>query len=305
MRTALVTGATGFVGSHLVRGLLSRRVAVHVLCRTRSDFRRLESVRNDLTVHPVSLADRGALRRVVRSIAPDHVLHLAGAATHGGIAPAMRDVVRANFRGTVNLIDACGEVEYASFINTGDAFEYGPGRGARKESQACRPATLEGITRLAATLYGQRAAQTRHMPIVTLRLFSVFGPQDDPRRLVPRVIAGARAGTPLMLSQPQIARDFLDVGDLIDLYLKVMRAGARLRGEIINAGSGRRTTIAEIVACVLRLTKSRSAVRWGAYPTAAHDGGAWVADISRAQRLLKWKPRTSLEDGLRRTIGAR
>src|SRR6185503_6767297 len=140
MPTALVTGATGFVGSHLVLGLLRRRFAVHVLCRARSDFHRLESVNKELTVHRVSLADRGELRRMVQAVAPDYVLHLAGATMHGGIAPAPRDAVRTNFLGTMNLIDACDAVEYASFVNTGDAFEYGPGRGARKESQRCRPA---------------------------------------------------------------------------------------------------------------------------------------------------------------------
>jgi UDP-glucose 4-epimerase len=298
MKKALVTGATGFIGSHVVRRLVRRGLEVHVLCRPRSRFTRLEKIRGQLTAHVVSLHDRAGLRRIVQTVAPDYVLHLAAATMHGGAAAAPAALVRTNLLGTVNLIDACDDLDYACFVNTGDSFEYGPGRGPLRESQRCRPTTLDGITKLAATLYAQQAAHAHKKPIVTLRLFSVFGPQDDPRRLVPRVVAGALAGTPLRLSRPRIARDYLYVDDLVDLYLAVMRQGAVLAGDVLNTGSGRQTTIGEIVETVLTLTGSCSEVRWNAFPTAPHDRERWVADMTRTRKLVAWRPRISLEQGL-------
>lgn len=186
MRKVFVTGATGFIGSHVVRRLLRHRFDVHVPCRARSSFARLNDVRHRLTVHAVALDDRTGLRRLMQRIAPDYVLHLAAAVMHGGTAAAPADLVRTNLLGTVNLVDACDAVDYACFVNTGDAFEYGSSRRPLKESRRCRPTTLDGITKLAATLYTQQVARARRKPLVTLRLFSVFGPLDDTRRLYSR-----------------------------------------------------------------------------------------------------------------------
>lgn len=302
MKKALITGATGFIGSHLVRRLVHQDVEIHVLCRSQSRFDRLADLRGRFAPHVTSLADRSGLRRLVRRLQPDYVVHLGAATMHGGVSPSTDALVRTTLLGTINLIDACDDVDYSCLVNTGDAFEYGPGRRAAKESARCRPTTIDGITKLAATLYAQRAARARNKPIVTVRPFSVYGPRDDVRRLVPRVIAGARSGTPLSLSRPRIARDFLYVNDLMDLYLKVLRHGPQLGGTVLNAGSGRMTTIAEIVDAVLKFTRSTSEVRWGSYPSAAHDAQHLVADITRARRLVGWRPRTSIDKGLAATI---
>src|SRR5215813_11446216 len=97
--------------------------------------------------------------------------------------------------GTVNVIDACDGVDYRGLVTTGDAFEYGPSVMPLSESEVCRPDTLHGISKLRATFYAQAAARARGRPIVTLRPFSIYGPDDHPRRLIPRVIAGALGGT--------------------------------------------------------------------------------------------------------------
>jgi len=176
--------------------------------------------------------------------------------------------------------------------------------GPLKESDVCRPDTLHGITRLGATLYAQARARNLGRPIVTLRLFSVYGPRDHPRRLVPRVIAGALAGTPIALSRPEIARDWVYVDDIVDLYMEASRMPARLAGGVFNAGSGRASCIADVVETVLRLTGSRAEARWGAFPAAAHDAGCWVADMRQTFDAFVWRPRIALEEGLERAIAA-
>ncbi len=302
MRKVLVTGAAGFIGSNLVRRLLRQRWEIHVLCRPSSRLTRLADIAGRLEIHRVGLEDRRGVRRAVGAIAPEHIVHLAAAAMHGGVAADAAQQVRTNLLGTMHLIDACEPIEYASFLNTGDAFEYGPGRGRRRESAACWPTSIDGISKLAATLYARQAARTRRKPIATLRPFSVFGPRDDPRRLLPRLIDGALREAPLQLSQPAVARDFLFVDDLVDLYLEAMGAADRLAGRVLNAASGRRTTLRQVVDAVIELTGSQSEVRWGAYPTAPHDLESWVADMSLTFEALAWRPRHDLRAGLAATL---
>lgn len=304
MGTALITGAAGFIGAHLTRRLVDAGIDVHAVCRPGADVARLASGRPQLTAHVADVRDRDALRRVVETIRPDTVFHLAAAAMKAGVAPPADVAVAANVVGTVNLIDACDAVDYACLVNTGDALEYGPGPGAGRESEPCRPATVDGVTKLCATLYAAAVARQRQRPIVTLRLFSIYGPGDDPRRLVPRVVEAALTNAPVRLSRPDIARDYLYVDDVVDLYLAVAGHGERLGGEVLNAASGRVTTIAEIVTTVRDLTGSTGEARWGSYPAAPHDASTWTADLTKTLAAVPWQPRTSLEEGLRRTITA-
>jgi nucleoside-diphosphate-sugar epimerase len=299
MTIALVTGATGFVGSHLVRRLVRDGYAVHVLCRASSDPWRIRDVLADIRVHTPSLLDAEEIREVVQAIRPDYVFHLAAAPVTAGEA----DVVAFNFLGTVNLIDACEGVDYLGLVTTGDAFEYGPSATVMSESDVCRPDTLQGITKLRATFHAQAAARARGRPIVILRPFSIYGPDDHPRRLVPQVIAGVLRGTPIALSRPEIARDWVYVEDLVELYLEASRK-PEMAGGVFNAGSGRQVTIGELVETVFRLTGSSVEARWGAFPAGAHDTDRWVADMRCTLQAFAWRPRTSLDDGLRKTIVA-
>jgi nucleoside-diphosphate-sugar epimerase len=187
-------------------------------------------------------------------------------------------------------------------VTTGDSFEYAPSSAPLRESDVGLPQSLHGLTKLAATLQARAIARARGRPIVTLRLFSTYGPQDNPRRLVPRIIAATRDGPPLQLSRPEIARDWVYIDDLVDLYLEAgARAGA-LAGQVFNAGSGRSTSLGELVELVLRLTGSTTVPRWGTFAAPAHDDTPWIADTTRCFEAFSWRPRTSLEDGLRATI---
>lgn len=257
-----------------------------------------------MRLHDGDLGDRRSLRRVVQAVAPDHVVHLAAATMRAGTPAAVDEVLRTNLLGTINLVDACDGVPYSGFVIAGDASEYGRKRRPARESDACRPTTVDGRARAIATLYARYVALTEHKPIVILRLFSVFGPGDHPARLIPRLVADARAHAPLCLSRSDVARDYLYVDDVADLFLAALRAAPRLAGRVLNAGSGRRVTLAEIVAHIRALTGSRSEARWGSFPLAPHDRGCWTADVTELRRQLDWRPAFSFEDGLRATIRA-
>ena len=299
MTAALVTGGTGFIGAHLVRRLVKHGMAVHLVCRPTANRRRLQNIASRIAWHTASLADARALRRIAERVQPDYVFHLAAATMHGGRpAAAPARVIATTVLGTVKLTAACERVPYRCFVHTGDAFEYAPRERPLRESGACRPTTVDGIAKLAASLYALAVARQRRRPIVVVRPFSIFGPLDDPRRLIPRLFAAARDGSHVALSKPDIARDFLYVDDLVDLYLDVIAQPDRAAGEIFNAGSGRETTLAALVRTIERVAGARLHPLWGTYSTAAHDAERRRADIAKARRLLGWRPRTPLARGL-------
>jgi nucleoside-diphosphate-sugar epimerase len=299
----LVTGATGFVGSHLARRLVREGHEVHVLCRTQSNFHRLHDVLPELHRHEATLGDPG-LQSLVQQVRPDQVFHLAAATVVAGATGSAAELIAVNLLGTVNLIEACETVDYASLITTGDSFEYSAGDRPLREADSCEPDTLHGITKLGATLFAQRVAESRGRPIVALRLFSTYGPYDNPRRLVPRVIAGSLSGTPITLSRREIARDWVYVDDVVELYLEAGRRARELAGRVFNAGSGIAVSIGEITDMLLRLTRSAAVPTWGGFPAPAHDATPWIADMERTFDAFDWRPRVSLEEGLRTTIAA-
>jgi nucleoside-diphosphate-sugar epimerase len=296
----LVTGGTGFVGSHLVRRLAGEGHAVSVLARHDDDTTcaRLAAVRDTITIHTADLGEPAQVARVVDAVGPQQVFHLAAAAMHAGRAPEPLEQVTTNVLGSVALMEASRALGVDAFVNVGDAFEYGPGDGRVAEQAPCRPISADGITKLAATLYGASLARALGMPVVTVRPFSVVGPGDDPRRLVPRLVETARVGGPLLLSDPRIVRDLVWVDDVIELLVRVAGAAAELRGTVLNCGSGRATTLGELVTAVERVTGSTIDARWGEFPVAEHDLHHPVADVTAATRALGWQPQTSLEEML-------
>ncbi|MDQ1431925.1 MAG: UDP-glucose 4-epimerase [Actinomycetota bacterium] len=296
MSTVLVTGATGFVGSHLLRDLVRRGHTVHALVRPDRDPARLADLAGAYTPVIADLRDAAAVGTLVRALAPSRVFHLAAATMHAGRSPGSADLVTTNLGGTVALLDACRDLDLDAFVNVGDAFEYGPGAGPIAESAVCRPTSLDGITKLAASQYGAALAASCGLPVVNVRPFSIVGRHDDPRRLVPRLVSTAREGTPVALSDPRIPRDFVAVADVVDLLGRAAEHATRLPGRVFNCGSGATTTLGELVTAVECVTGAPIRAEWGAFPVAEHDLAHPVADPTAAADELGWRAVTSLDE---------
>jgi dTDP-glucose 4,6-dehydratase len=139
-------------------------------------------------------------------------------------------------------------------------------------------------------------------PVVTLRLFTPYGPEIPKGRLMRVVVEQALLNKPISLSAPSVTRDFTYVSDIADAFMRAGDRANQLRGEIINIGSGKGTTLEELGGEVLKLCNSTSVLAFGSEKSLAYDGELWQSKNTKAKNLLDWAPKTSLHDGLLKTI---
>jgi nucleoside-diphosphate-sugar epimerase len=297
----LVTGATGFVGACLTRRLLGMGHEIHAFARQTANRWRIVDIVPHIVVHDVDLRNAHAVRQAVAAIRPEKVFHLA---TYGGFT-FQRDIdaiYAANFTGTVNLVHSCEKVGFDCFIHTGSSSEYGIKTVPMKETDLLEPLGDYAVSKAAATQFCRSEALQKGLPIATLRVFSPYGPWDDPQRLIPYVLASLLNGTAPALSSPVSVRDYVFINDVVDSYLAVMDAPI-VAGEIYNVGSGVQTGIGVVVDRIVSALDNGILPRWGTESPRRPEPAVWVADTAKMKTHFNWEATTCLEDGLQQTIG--
>lgn len=301
MARVLITGATGFVGANLARRLIRDGHDVHLIARPGYTAWRIKGLRADARVHKVSLEDRDGLLATARTIRPEWVFHLAAYGAYSWETDLER-MARTNLIGTANLIDACLSAGFEVMVNTGSSSEYGFRDHAPGEDERLEPNSLYAITKASSTHVCVWTARTRRVRIPTLRLYSAYGPYEEPNRLIPTLIVNGLEGRLPPLVSARVARDFVFVGDVVEAYLLAVARADAPGDAIYNIGSGVETTVAEVVEMARRLLAIPQEPEWGSMPSRAWDTGAWVANPASAARALGWQAATRLEDGLTYTI---
>jgi dolichol-phosphate mannosyltransferase len=301
-RRVLVTGGTGFVGANLVRRLLADGHAVHLLVRPgRATAWRLEGVRDDVVLHRASLDDRAAVERAVRRVKPEWVFHLAA---HGAYSweTDLDRILATNVLGTVNLVRACLRTGFAALVNAGSSSEYGFKRRAPGERAWVEPNSHYAVAKVAATHFCRLTAQRERVKIATLRLYSVYGPWEDPGRLMPALIVHGLAGRLPPLVDPRVARDYVYADDVSEAFVRAAAKPHPEPGPVFNVGSGTQTTIRRVVDVARRVLAIAEKPRWGTMPNRQWDTATWVSDSRAIRRALGWKPRYDVERGFRQMV---
>jgi nucleoside-diphosphate-sugar epimerase len=299
-KTILVTGATGFVGSNLLRSLKNTGADIHILARESSSLWRISDIIGDVKRYTPDLSDYESLKRAVREIGPGIIYHLA---TYGGNPRQdnFRTIMESNFFGTVNLVNACKETGFDLFVNTGSSSEYGMKAAPMKETDVPEPRNNYGISKVSSTLFCRSVALNENLPLITLRLFSPYGEYEDGSRLVPSVILSCLQGENPQITSRGFVRDFIYIDDIVDLYKRLPDAGVS-SGEIFNAGSGIQHTVGEVADSVIRITGKPLKPVTGLPRRWANEPEVWQADMSKTSASLNWAPKYDLEKGLRKTV---
>lgn len=297
MKRVLVTGGAGFVGANLARWLLRDGHELHLLLRRDSDRWRLEQIEDEVRIHWVDLEDENGVGKAAAAVRAEWVFHLAA---HGGYSSQTdrHRIVRTNILGTMNLLEACLGVGFEAFVNTGSSSEYGFKDHAPSEEEPIEPNSYYAVSKASATLYCRYVAQRQGARIPTLRLYSVYGPFEDPRRLIPTLIVRGLHGQLPPLVSPDVARDYVYVDDVNRAYLLAATQPAEEPGAVYNVGTGRQTPLRGVVEIARRQLGIRVEPRWGTMPGRQWDTDTWQSDNRKIRRHLGWEPRYALEQGL-------
>jgi UDP-glucose 4-epimerase len=293
---ALVTGASGFVGANLVRHLLAGGDEVHLLLRPARDSWRLADLLNHVHVHHVDLRDAGSVSEAVRSIRPTWVFHLAAYGAYSQ-QDVLREAVQTNIVGTLHLSEACLAVGFDAFVHAGSSSEYGFKDHPPAETEGLDPNSHYAVTKASATLLLRQLAVSRGAQIVTLRLYSVYGPYEEPTRFIPRLAVDGLRGQLPPLVNPDVARDFVHVDDVCDAFLAAACGQDQAPGAVYNVGSGVQTTIRMAVEVARELIGIQQEPSWGSMPDRRWDTSTWVADTRLIRERLDWSPQHAFEDG--------
>lgn len=301
MKKILVTGATGFVGRHLVQELIDQNYQVHILKRKSSDIWRIKDIMSKLYTHDIDLMEKDRLSSLLKKVKPNIIFHLANLGLYASIDPTLKKSIQINTFGTVNLIEGADAVDYECFINTGSSSEYGDKQSPMRETDSCEPTTNYALAKLAATLYAQAYAKRTKKPLATLRIFSPFGPFDHPTRLITYTILKMLKGAQLSFHNPYAVRDYIFIEDVINAYLLCIKHSDRLCGEIFNIGMGNQTQIKDVIQLLSTEIGSKSSINWdNLYKK--NERLIWQADIQKAKKQLGWRPKKTLEQGLKETV---
>ncbi len=297
---ALVTGISGFVGAGLARYLVNQGVEVHGLVRESSNLWRLKDIQDRLTLHQGDLLDDARVNEIFQLVKPDTVFHLAVY----GAYPSQKDVgniLSTSIRGTLTLLNASKDVNVGLFLNAGSSSEYGTKDHPMCEDEYIEPNSYYAVGKATQSHLCQHFSRQEGLPTVTLRLFSVYGPFEEPGRLVPTVIFNALNAQPVTISDPKVARDFIYIDDVAEGFYRVS-ARPDLSGEIINLGTGKQSTLGDMANVILSASGASVPYTVGGNEKRSFDTYTWVSNPEKMSRLLEWTPKHSLEEGVAKTV---
>ena len=288
-RKVLVTGAAGFIGSHLCRSLVEKGAEVHAVSRSER-----QDPEKKMRWWQGDLADLAAVRRIYGAAKPDIIFHLASEVTGKRDLSVVLPTFHSNLVSTVNLMTLAAEAGCRRIVLTGSLEEPDPGSPAVPCSPyAAAKWSVNGYARMFHELY--------KLPVVLARLFMVYGPgQSDLTKLIPYTI--------LMLAKNEVPKfssglrpvDWIYVDDVVAGLLASASAEG-IEGANVELGSGALVTIRGVVEEMVRLMKPAVQPAFGALPDRPMEQ-IRVANAGESFKKIGWRPQVGLSEGLQRTI---
>lgn len=290
-KTALVTGATGFIGHHLCRRLRQLGLRVTGVSRSRHES-------NDCgTWVRCDLRKTEQVDDMMAKVRPDYLFHLASHVAGARDITLVRQTFDDNLLSTINLLVAAEKTGCQKIVLTGSLEEPQP------DMSWPVPSSPYAAAKFAASAYGRMFHALYHLPVITLRLFMVYGPeQRDLKKLIPYTILSLKENKSPQFSSGDRAVDWVFVDDVVDAFIRCLDTD-QAHGATIDIGSGTLATVREVVEMISSLMASNLELNFGAVSERKNEQ-VRKADNSLALNLLNWQPKTSLEDGLSATINS-
>lgn len=307
-KRVLVTGAGGFIGSHLVERLVTSGAKVKAFVRynSRNDWGLLEvlpvHIQNKIEVISGNLKDIESVGNAVKDT--DIVFHLAASISIPYSYLNARDVVETNVIGTLNVLNATREYTVEKLIHTSSSEVYGTAQYIPIDEKH----PLQAQSPYAATKIGaDKLVESYHLsfdlPVTIVRPFNTYGPRQSARAIIPTIITQAISKDKIFLGAMHPTRDFLYVEDTVDGFIKAAESPQSV-GETFNLGSGQEISVGELADKIIALVGKDVEIIFDATRIRPEKSEVerLLANATKAKELLGWEPQFSLDEGIMRTI---
>ncbi len=290
-----ITGGTGFIGSYLVLKLAKRKHKLLLLVR--GPYKKLAGRDKSIAFLETDLKDAPTLKKELRKFKPDAVIHLAWEGI--GTLDYGPETSIKNLNYSLNLIKAAAESKCGIFVGVGSSWEYGDSLGrASEDNPPPKPHDLVAAlvaAKRAIKAIGGKIAEKGGMQFIWAVPFFVFGPKQRSSSLIPYLISNFKKGAAPAISNKEGGNDFIYVQDVADALIAILE-NCKRSSAVYNVGTGRITSVAKIANLVAREFGQKPFIKEPKKPL------GFYAGISKIRRDTGWKPKTSIKEGVKKTV---
>lgn len=288
-RVALVTGGSGFIGTHLCAALEKENCSIHAVSRKAEPGKK-----GNVRYWKGDVSDLATARRILAAIRPEVIFHLAGYVSGSRAISSVLPAFRDNLTSTIHLLIAAAELGCQRIVLAGSLEEPGP------DSSVATPCSPYAASKLAATSYARMFYALYGLPVVVARMFMVYGPgQADHTKLIPYVIRSfLQNHIPLISSGARLV-DWIFVQDVVEGLICAAQTDG-LEGDTVELGSGHVVSVRDVVERLTQMFGHDIQPEYGAIPDRPMER-IRAAEVERTARQTGWFPHTSLDEGLRQT----
>lgn len=296
----LITGGGGFIGSHLVKRMLLEGAKIFIIERTDSNLWRIKKESDRLSIYSGDIRHALQVDKYIKSIKPDYVFHLAAYGVDSE-KKEYKTAAEINIMGTLNILNSLKDVGCEKFINMGSCAEYGNRKEVMYEEMKPTPVSIYGGTKACSTILAHQIAYENKMSIVTLRPFGIFGEGEERHKVFCYIIMSIIENKEVRLTPCEQCRDYCYIENIID-GLMMAASNKKIKNQIFNIGSGKSYPLKYYVDLIFKNMDTNKKPIYGAIEYRKNEMWDPKPDISKIQKMLKWKPRISLEEGIIKTI---
>lgn len=300
-KSALITGANGFIGSHLVKRLIKSCKKVSIIVRETSDLWRIEHELKGIHMFKGDIRDKDFVNKVITDSKSDYVFHVGAY----GVDFRQKDyqtAVNTNIIGTINILEALITQDRCKrVINMGTSMQYGNKEGIIDEGIKLTPSNIYGSSKAAATIIAHQIAAENNIDIITLIPFGVFGENEGTHKFFPHVINSILNHKDIELSGCEQYRDYCYIENIVDGIIMSAKYDA-IKNEVFNIGSGKVHQLRFYVDMIYKYMCTESKPKYGVVPYRKNDLWCPQPDITKIKTMIGWEQRISLDEGVKKTI---
>ena len=293
-----VLGAGGFIGINLFNTIFQYRDDVFAITQDpRNNWRFIINNIPERNIVSCDINDIIILNDILTEYKPRTIFNLAAYGAYSK-QKEYKKIYNTNFNSAVNIIELMKDRGFHAYVHAGSSSEYGINSAAPHEDNQLVPNSHYAVSKVASYYAIKYYGQIEKLNVAHLRLYSAYGPWEEPDRLIPVAIAAARKKTYPPLVDPDISRDFIYVDDICDAFIEAAMKIETIRGEAFNIGTGIKTTIRDLANILMNQFGIAEPPEFGNMPNRNWDVQDWFSNSDKAKEIINWTYKISLADGL-------